>query len=170
MRKVVGIALFFFSLTAAAQQETESKDSPYSAAVQSSAKKWSLTKYAGLSTGFGFFNGGTATIIAAPVGVQLNRKITNNLFAFAGVSVAPTYIGFTHQLLNASFKTNPLFVTRQGNNWVPVSRAEFGLMYINDEKTFSVSGSIGIQRGGYPLAPQQFLQPVQSNPAIRTLY
>ena len=33
------------------------------------------------------------------------------------------------------------------------SRAELGLQYINDERTFSISGSIGVERSSYPVLP-----------------
>ena len=61
-------------------------------------KKWSLAKYSGISTTFSFFKGGNATVVSAPIGLQLNRRLNNNLYAFANVSVAPAYINF-----NSSF-------------------------------------------------------------------
>ena len=57
-------------------------------------KKWFLTKYAGISTGFVAFKGGSGTFLSAPVGLQINRQLTNNVYAFAGVSVAPTFFNF----------------------------------------------------------------------------
>jgi hypothetical protein len=33
------------------------------------------------------------------------------------------------------------------------SRVDIGLMYINDARTFSISGSIGVERGTYPVYP-----------------
>jgi len=65
-------------------------------------KKWFVTKYSGISAGFSFFKGGNATVITAPVGVQLNRKLTNNFYAFAGVSVAPAYINFNRSFLSGN--------------------------------------------------------------------
>src|SRR5215212_4903931 len=53
-------------------------------------KKWFVSKYSGLSTSFAFFKGGNATIFSAPLGLQINRRLNNNLFAFAGASVAPS--------------------------------------------------------------------------------
>jgi hypothetical protein len=117
-------------------------------------RNWSLNKYAGISSGFGFFNGGSSTFISAPVGLQLNRRLTNNLYAFAGISVAPSY--FTY---NRSFNDFNIYKSNPGNSrfnpggFGIYSRAEAGLMYINDERTFSISGSIGIERSTYPLYP-----------------
>ncbi|RYG53802.1 MAG: hypothetical protein EOO01_03365 [Chitinophagaceae bacterium] len=114
-------------------------------------QKWSLTKYAAISTGFTVMSGGSASFISAPMGLQLNRRITNNIFAFAGLAVAPSYVN-----LNRSFQGFDMYKTstpngRYMNNGLGVfSRAEAGLMYVNDERTFSISGSIGIERSTYP--------------------
>lgn len=113
-------------------------------------KKWSLNKYAGISTGFQFFNGNQATMLSAPAGIQLTRRLTNNVFAFTGVSIAPTY--FT---LNPSF--DPSFNKNYMGGHSPAinqfglsSMAEMGLLYVNDQRTFSISGSIGVGSNSYP--------------------
>ncbi len=128
-------------------------------------QKWSLNKYAVLSTGFSVMRGGSASFIAAPMGLQLNRRLNNNLFAFAGVSIAPSYVN-----LNQSFRGFDLYKTgtpngRLMNNGLGIySRAEAGLMYVNDDRTFSISGSIGIERSTYPgfYVPAR---PLTNNPA-----
>jgi len=120
-------------------------------------KKWSLNKYGGISTSFGFFNGGSSTMFSAPVGLQLNRRLNNNLYAFAGVSAAPVYFS-----LNNSFSNPDLYKNNSGINGFSYgkpgfySRAEAGLMYINLEKTFSISGSIGIERSRFPSYPYPY--------------
>jgi hypothetical protein len=119
-----------------------------------SNSKWHFSKYVGISTGFSFFNGGSATVLSAPFGLQLNRQLNNNLFAFAGVSAGPSFFSFsrafTDPLLNQSYPgINPSNTYGFG----VTSRAELGLMYINDAKTFSISGSIGIERDSYPVYP-----------------
>jgi hypothetical protein len=130
-------------------------------------KKWFLTTHSGLSTGFSFFNGGNATFISVPVGLQLNRKLNGNLYAFAGVSAAPAYINFNYSFLNSNlnkgFQNFGSFSSRDFNIY---SRAELGLMYINDEKTFSVSGSIGVERNRYPVMPYYPINRTQSNRII----
>src|SRR3954452_25314254 len=63
-------------------------------------KKWFLNKYSGISTSFSFFRGGNATIVSAPIGLQLNRRLNNNLYTFAGISVAPAYVNFNHSFLS----------------------------------------------------------------------
>ncbi len=118
-----------------------------------SAKKWSINKFSGLSTSFSFFKGGSAAVFAAPIGLQVNHRITDNLYAFATVIVAPAYVNFNRQFLNTnvnkfgqpnSFKSNGLNV---------YSSASLGLHYINDAKTFSISGSISVEKSSYPSMP-----------------
>src|SRR4051812_112154 len=69
----------------------------------STNKKWFVSKYSGLSMSYSFFKGGNATVISAPLGLQLNRRLNNNLFAFAGVSVAPSYVNFNSSFMNSNF-------------------------------------------------------------------
>ena len=117
-------------------------------------QKWYVSRYAGISAGFGFFNGGGATYISAPVGLQLNHPLNNNLIAFAGISAAPTFFNFSHSF------TDPALNTYYPGSYLPntysfgmSSRVEMGLMYTNDAKTFSISGSIGVERSSYPFYP-----------------
>ncbi len=121
-----------------------------------SGKKWFVTRYSGLSTGLGFFNGGSANFVSVPLGLQLNRRLNNNLYAFTGVSAAPSYIHFNRTFRSfADNKINPGNNLLRSGAFDVYSRAELGLMYINDDRTFSISGSIGVQRSSYPLFPFQ---------------
>jgi hypothetical protein len=118
----------------------------------SSKKKVFFTHYTGLSTSFIFSKSGSATIVSAPMGIQLNRRLNNNLFAFAGVSVAPAYINFNRSFMTADF--NKAAMNNGGfksSSLGLYSRAELGLQYVNDEKTFLISGSIGVERNSYPM-------------------
>ena len=129
-------------------------------------KKWLVSRYGGISTSFILYNGGNATVLSVPLGIQLSRKLTNNFYAFGGLSMAPAYINFNRSFLSANInktgQNNGFMKSSQLNLY---SRAEMGLMYINDAKTFSISGSIGIERNNYPI----FL-PQQINTARPTLY
>jgi len=117
-------------------------------------KKWSVSKYGGLSTSWLFMNGANATVFSAPIGLQLNRRLNNNLYAFAGVAVAPTYFNFNRSFSAADANKNYLATPRFNTNGFGMSsRIEAGLMYINDDKTFSISGSIGVERNNYPFYP-----------------
>lgn len=115
-----------------------------------SGKKWFVSRYSGITAGMSFFNGGTANFVAAPIGLQLNRRINNNLFAFAGVSAAPSYVYFNRAFTGAHFGNGHNNLYQAGNLGLS-SRAEVGLMYVNDERTFSISGSLGVERHSYPL-------------------
>lgn len=110
-------------------------------------KKWFVTKYASISTGFIAFNGGGGSFLSAPMGLQLNRQLTNNLYAFAGISVAPTFFNANSPFHQSGVnKTSGLM---NFNNFSTYSAAQMGLMYINTERTFSISGSIGVSRSSY---------------------
>jgi hypothetical protein len=115
-------------------------------------KKWSLHKYGGISASYGFFNGGNASIISAPVGLQLNRRINNNLYAFAGIAAAPAYINFNNSFIQADINKNNQGINRYNTSGFSMnSKFEAGLMYINDAKTFSISGSVGVYSSSNPL-------------------
>lgn len=114
-------------------------------------KNWFITKYAGLNTGYSFFKGGNAFFTSMPLGIQLNRRITDNVFAFAGVQVAPTYANFNQAFLSSSLSKYGGMGTLNQNQLLLPARAEMGLMYTNDQKTFSISGSISVQKSNYAL-------------------
>lgn len=111
-------------------------------------KKWFVTKYAGVSAGFVAFNGGGGSFLSVPLSLQLNRQLTHNLFAFGAVSAAPMV-----------FRSNSMFYQpamnkgatswMQTNNFSAWSDARIGVMYISNDKTFSISGSVGVGRGTY---------------------
>lgn len=116
----------------------------------SKTKKWSLQKYSSLSLGMMMWKGGSASYISAPVGLQLNRQISNNVFAFAGVSVAPAVVSLRQAFTNPDFKSAGLRGINQSYGLGMYSRAELGLGYVNDAHTFELRGSIGIERNNYP--------------------
>ncbi len=132
-----------------------------------SDKKWFLSTYSGISTSFNFFNGGYATILAAPLGLQLNRRLNNNYYAFAVVSAAPAFINFNNSFLssdvNKFYPNNGFF---RSNSFGMYSGAELGLMYVNDAKTFSISGSIGVQSNSYPAYHYQQTRTSRSNSVV----
>jgi hypothetical protein len=112
---------------------------------------WFVTSYTGITAGYAFFRGGSASFVAAPISFQLNRKITNNLYGFAGITVAPTCVNFNRTFTTGFDKINTRNGFYQPGNLSMYSAATMGLMYINDAKTFSVSGSINVERSNYPL-------------------
>jgi hypothetical protein len=110
-------------------------------------KKWFITKYAGISSGFIGFNGGSGTFLSAPVGLQVNRQLTNNVYAFAGISVAPSFFHYNGTFYQPGINKYNSFMNP--NNFGTYSAAHMGLMYINNERTFSISGSISVGRSSY---------------------
>jgi hypothetical protein len=164
MGKVFALMLLIFSVSAKAQTvmpgnylnsiqlQSFAKNSLLNDSIPD--KKWFVSKTIGISSSFAFFKGGCAAVRSVPFGIQLNRKLSNNWYAFAGAAIAPAYVNFNQSFLSAN--TNKFASTNnylQSNRLNIYSRAEMGLMYINDQKTFSISGSISIERSDYPLMP-----------------
>ena len=130
-------------------------------------KKLFLTTYSGITTGYIFFNRGSAFYIAAPIGLQLNRKLNNNLYAFAGISAAPAYMNFNSSFMSADVnKMYPNSSFIRTNNFGINARAEMGLMYINDAKTFSISGSFSIERSSNPIFLNQPVNTTRLNSPV----
>lgn len=130
-------------------------------------KKWFFSTYSGISTGFILSKGGNANYFSAPVALQLNRRLNNNLYAFAAASVAPTFVNFSNVFLSADLnKANPNNSFLKSNSLGLYTRADLGLVYINDAKTFSISGSIGIERSSYPVFPRRRINTPEQNTAV----
>ena len=164
MRITVLLALIIFTTALKAQTFFPGGDSPgsyrsglvYNAhpADSGTQKKWFLTRYSALSASYSFFKGGHASVVTVPIGLQINRRLTNNLYAFANATVAPAYITFSRNFIATDFTKAPLSTRPfQSSSLGMYSSASLGLQYINDEKTFSISGSIGVERRSYPLLP-----------------
>ncbi|HVU98359.1 MAG TPA: hypothetical protein VHE34_24210 [Puia sp.] len=111
--------------------------------------KWQLRPAAGLSAGYIFFNHGGASYITAPLSLTLYHPLTPNVTAFAGLVAAPTILSagslYAPSPFNQPFSGND-FTRSLGIN----AGIQGGLMYTNDAHTFSISGSIYMERGSYP--------------------
>lgn len=124
-------------------------------------KKWSLSTFRSISGGFGFFNGNYTSFVSAPMTLQLNRRLNNNVYAFAAITAAPTYFNFntfSNSSLNKGFGNKTML---NSNSFGMYSSVGAGFMYINDEKTFSISGSISVYRGLYSTYPYGNMNPGQ---------
>jgi hypothetical protein len=110
-------------------------------------QKWFVTKSASISTGFVAFKGGSGSFLSASLGLQLNRQLTNNLYAFAGVYVVPSVFHYNNAFQQPGVNKNNSFMN--ANNVGVYPTAQMGLMYISNDKTFSISGSIGVSRSSY---------------------
>jgi hypothetical protein len=119
-----------------------------------SHQKWQFNTYSAMSAGYLFSNGGGASYISAPVGLQLTRQLNNNLYAFAGVSAAPAFYNFNSSFTSPlSHSVYPGGYPSNAYQFGMNARVEMGLMYINDAKTFSISGSIGVEQSSFPSYP-----------------
>lgn len=131
-------------------------------------KKWFVSQHHGISAGYSYLYGGiNGTFVSAPIGLQLNRRLNNNLYSFAGVSVAPVFLNLNPYYLfsgmNKNYQVNSLYTK---NSLGFYQKAELGLMYVNDTKTFSISGSIGVQRSNYPIFLYPQINSGKQNPLI----
>jgi hypothetical protein len=115
-------------------------------------KKLYFNTFSAISTGFVFSGSGSATFLSAPVGIQITRPLSENVSAFATVSVAPTFFSFNNAFTGPSFnKSYPGAGIPNTYSFGINPAVQMGLMYTNDAKTFSISGSIGVERGSYPV-------------------
>lgn len=115
------------------------------------ARKWFLSSYSGVGVGFNFFKGNEATTLTVPMGLQLNHRLNDNFYAFANILAAPSYINFNRSFLSPGVtKANAGGGLSSGYLGL-TSSVNLGLMYVNDARTFSVSGSIGVARASYPM-------------------
>jgi hypothetical protein len=114
-----------------------------------STQKWQLRPSAAISAGYIFYGRGIS-YLAAPLALNLYHPLTSNLTAFGGVSVTPTILNFNSApFQNAGFP---------GNHYdLRINPAvQGGLIYTNDAHTFSISGSVILERSSYPVyAPPQ---------------
>jgi hypothetical protein len=58
-------------------------------------KKWFVSRYIGIDAGYSFSKAGNASFRLRAFKPAVERRLNNNLYAFAGVSVAPTYVNFS---------------------------------------------------------------------------
>jgi len=117
-------------------------------------KKWFLTSSVGFSSSVIFSRGNSAFVQSVPFSFQLNRKLNNNWYAFAALTAAPSYVNFNQSFLSANpAKSLPNNSYLNNNQFALYGRAEAGLMYVNDKKTFSITGSIIVEKTNDPFLP-----------------
>lgn len=109
------------------------------------------------------FNDGRTGFYSVQAGVQATRMLNNNVFAFGAVSIAPTYMNFNRSFVNTDFSKTGLNSFQRGNLGLN-PRAEVGLGYTNDARTFSISGSISVQQSNYGLGNGYFIPGMLNQP------
>lgn len=128
-----------------------------------------MSSYAGVSAGLGYYNGHYSSAMSVPIGLQLNRRINNNLYAFAGISAAPALYNVNSAFMHSDInKYNTGINHFNTGSFGMYSKFEAGLMYINDSKTFSISGSIGVSQGSYPAYPYYNVPNSQKQPVVNS--
>ena len=152
MMRILIVMAFIFSVAAVqAQTPLTSHLLNDSNALQ---KKWSVSMYSGVMAETGWWNNGRTSFLAPAIGLQLKRRLNNNLYAFAAVSTGPAFFyggqTFNQVDYHNNFMTTPAF---NNNQWGINTGIQAGLMYVNDAKTFSISGSIGVSNATYPFRP-----------------
>ena len=157
MRIVLAILASMIVLGTRAQTHLPVPMSPYAAwqpfnptfvSFDHADRHWQIRPYASLSAGVIFLNGGIS-YASAPAGLMLVRPLNNNLAAFTGLSVAPTVFNMSRLYGYPSLQT-PF----SGNYGLGLTTGiQGGLIYTNNDRTFSISGSISIERGSYPVYP-----------------
>ncbi|SHN23960.1 hypothetical protein SAMN05216311_107213 [Chitinophaga sp. CF418] len=109
-------------------------------------KKWFVTRYAGISTGFVAFKGGSSNYLSAPLAWQVNKQFTNNIYAFGGVSATPYLLQYNGAVYQPGNDKNSFM---RANNFGINPAARIGVMYINSDRTFSITGSISVSSSSY---------------------
>jgi hypothetical protein len=107
-----------------------------------------IQPFTGVNVGYMFLGGGLS-YVSAPIGVAVYRPLNSNFTAFTSASIAPTAFHFS-SLYNTPFH-NPGY---PGNSFTGLglnAAVSGGLIYTNDAHTFSISGSIIVERGSYPV-------------------
>jgi hypothetical protein len=114
-------------------------------------QKWQVRPYASLNMGYLFLNGGGSPYLAAQTGVALIHPLTNNVSAFAAVSATPTLFSINRLYTDPALNSGNNF--SRPYNLSLNTGIQAGLIYTNDDKTFSISGSVGVERGSNPYYP-----------------
>lgn len=112
------------------------------------AHKWQLQTFSSMNMGYMFLGSGL-TYVSAPVGLALYRPLNNNFTAFTAATLAPTAFHF-NSLYNSPFH-NPAYPGAGVTGFTVNAAVSGGLIYTNDAHTFSISGSISVERGSYPV-------------------
>jgi|KBSMisStandDraft_5_1062788.scaffolds.fasta_scaffold00281_10 hypothetical protein len=116
-------------------------------------QKWFWSSYTGVSIGTAFYPAGNAYMLSTPVGLQLNRRLNKNLYAFGNVFLAPTFTSFGSSFMRP---TSGFPYSQHGlsQNYFSINPGvQMGLMYVNDDGTFSISGSVHASTTTYPVPP-----------------
>jgi hypothetical protein len=115
--------------------------------------KWQLKPFASLSAGYIFLNSGIS-YLAAPLGLALFRPLNTNWTAYGAATVTPVFFNINRlsafPMYNPNYRRYP-FSGGYGLGLTP--GVQGGMIYTNDAKTFSISGSVRFEKSNYPVYP-----------------
>lgn len=115
--------------------------------------KWVLRPFASLSAGYIFLNGGIS-YLSAPVGVALFHPLNTNWTAFGAITAAPVIFNVNRLSALPINDPNQFGYPFSGTTGLGLTTGiQGGLIYTNDAKTFSISGSVQLERSSYPVYP-----------------
>ncbi len=112
-------------------------------------KNWQVRSYTNFSAGYIFSGRGGASYVSAQTGLVLIKPLNNNFSAFASASVGPTYM-----IGSLPYSPLPNHAFNNFNGLNLNAGISGGLIYTNDARTFSISGSVSVERYSYPLYGQ----------------
>jgi len=116
--------------------------------------RWQLRPFASISAGYLFYNGGSASYLSAPIGLALIRPLNPNWTVFGAATVSPVAVQGNHlwtsPINDPNYHGSPF---SSGYNLGINTGIQGGLMYTNQDKTFSISGSVHVERSSYPVYP-----------------
>lgn len=116
--------------------------------------RWQLRPFASISAGYIFYNGGGASYLSAPAGLALIRPLNPNWTLFGAATVSPVAVQgnrlWTSPINDPNYHGAPF---SSGYGLGLTTGIQGGLMYTNQDKTFSISGSVHVERSSYPVYP-----------------
>ncbi|MBS1663749.1 MAG: hypothetical protein JST68_22080 [Bacteroidetes bacterium] len=113
------------------------------------APKWQLRSFANLSAGYIFLNNGIS-YVSAPVGLALFHPLSTKWTAYGAATVTPTMFNVNHLITDPNYQRYPY---GSGYGLGLSTGIQGGLIYTNEAKTFSISGSVRLDRTTYPVYP-----------------
>jgi len=113
--------------------------------------KWQLKPFASLSAGYIFLNGGIS-YVSAPMGLALFHPLNTNWTAYGAATLTPTFFNVNRLSMlpinDPNYRGYP-FSGGYGLGLTPGIQG--GMIYTNDAKTFSISGSVRFEQSSYPI-------------------
>ena len=115
--------------------------------------RWLLKPFASVSAGYLFYNGGGASYLSAPAGLALFRPLNPNWTLFGAATISPTVLSTNRWTAPISDPNYHGYPWGSANGLGITTGIQGGLMYTNQDKTFSISGSVHVERSSYPVYP-----------------